>query len=104
MVKLLDCYSSSFHLLEEAFKLDKKRHFVEPFFEMIKSRHHNAREEYRLGEMKAKEVIEIDPVLAIGWALLAEALAGQNECKLKSGLPFYDRDFYFQYMIHFQNV
>ena len=85
MVKLLDSYSSSFHLLEEAFKLDKRRNFVEPFFEMIKSRHHNAREEYRLGEMKAKEVIEIDPVLAVGWALLAEALAGQNECKLRSG-------------------
>jgi len=73
-------------LLEEAFKFDKKSGFVEPFFEMIKSRHHNAREEFRLGEMKAKEVIEIDPVLASGWALLAEALAGQNECKHKSGL------------------
>jgi len=79
LVKLLDSYSSSFHLLEEAFKFDKKSGFVEPFFEMIKSRHHNAREEFRLGEMKAKEVIEIDPVLASGWALLAEALAGQNE-------------------------
>lgn len=53
---------------------------------MIKSRHHNAHEEFRLGEMKAKEVIEIDPVLAVGWALLAEALAGQNECKLRLGL------------------
>ena len=54
--------------------------FSEPFLQKIKARHFNAHGDFRLGEIYAKECLELDPILASGWALLAEALAGQNEC------------------------